>query len=163
MDRREMLKQSALLAGSVCLCRNMASQDPPVSTCCFTPEIEQDCLSYEKNSVIIDLDKTETLQTDGQAAYVDYPEMDARMIVIRLRKNKYRAFSRLCTHGGQALSYLPERKLLQCNSYNHSLFSLDGTVWKGPAPDAIRTYDLVLDHPLLEIFMEASVNERSNA
>ena len=153
MDRREMLKRSALLTGSVCLCRNVIGDDPPESTCCITPEIEKQCLIFKENSVIIDLDKTATLQKIGQAVYVDYPEKDAKMILVREKKKTYHAISRLCSHGGQALSYIPERRLLQCNSYNHSIFNLDGTVWKGPAPTAIRAFDVALADNKLEIFI----------
>ena len=153
MDRREMLIKSAMLAGSICICRSASADDLPESTCCITPEIEQECLTFKENSLIIDLDRTSTLQKIGQAVYVDYPEKDAKMIVVREKKNSYYALSRLCSHGGQALSYIPERKLIQCNSYNHSIFSLDGTVWKGPAPTDIRVFDLQLNKNKLEIFI----------
>ena len=45
MDRREMLKRSALLAGSICLCKTVGADDPPESTCCITPEIEKESLT----------------------------------------------------------------------------------------------------------------------
>jgi Rieske Fe-S protein len=153
MDRREMLKRSALLAGSVCLCRSVIGDDLPESTCCITPEIEKESLTFNENSVIIDLDKTSTLKKIGQAVYVDYPEKDVKMIIIREKHKRYHAVSRLCSHGGQALSYIPERNRLQCNSYNHSVFKLDGTVWKGPAPTAIPSFDIALDNNKLEIFI----------
>ena len=148
-----MLRRSALLAGSICLCRSTSADDLPESTCCITPEIEKESLTFNENSLIIDLGKTSTLQKSGQAVYVDYPEKNVKMIVVREKKNSYHALSRLCTHGGQALSYVPERKILQCNSYNHSIFSLDGTVWKGPAPTDIRAYGLMLEKNKLEIFV----------
>jgi nitrite reductase/ring-hydroxylating ferredoxin subunit len=153
MDRREMLQKSAVLVGSMCLCRSVSADDPPGSTCCFTPEIEPECLTFLENSLVIDLEKTATLQRNGQAVYVDYQEKDLKMIVVRVKKNRYYALSRLCTHGGQALSYVPERKVLQCNSYNHSIFNLDGTVWKGPAPNAIRSFELIAGNSRLEIFI----------
>ena len=151
MDRREMLQKSAMLAGSICLCRSISADDPPESTCCITPEIEQECLTFKENSLIINLEKTATLQKNGQAVYVDYPQKDLKMIVVRENKNRYYALSRLCTHGGQALSYVPERKILQCNSFNHSIFNLDGTVWKGPAPTAIRSFYIISGNKRLEI------------
>ncbi len=153
MDRREMLQKSVLLAGSICLCRSVGADDPPESTCCITPEIEKECLTFKENSVLIDLDKTSTLHKSGQAVYVDYPEKDVKMIVVREKKNSYYALSRLCTHGGQALSYVPERKMLQCNSYNHSIFTLDGTVWKGPAPTDIRSFEIISGTNSLEIII----------
>jgi Rieske Fe-S protein len=148
-----MLQKSAMLAGSICLCRSIIADDPPESTCCITPEIEQECLTFKENSIIIDLEKTSTLQKSGQAVYVDYPQKEVKIIVAREKKNRYYALSRLCTHGGQALSYVPERKMLQCNSYNHSIFNLDGTVWKGPAPTAIRSFDIISDNHILEILI----------
>ena len=153
MDRREMLQKSALLVGSICLCSNINADDPPESTCCFTPEIEQECLTFAENSIIINLGATKTLKKNGQAVYVDYPEKDIKMIVVREKRDKYYALSRLCTHGGQALSYVPQRNKLQCNSFNHSVFNLDGTVWKGPAPDAIRSFDIVSGSKSLEIII----------
>lgn len=152
MDRREMLIKSAMLAGSVCLCKSVSADDLPESTCCITPDIEPECLTFKEDSLVIDLDKTSTLQKVGQAVYVDYKEKDLKMIVVREKRNRYFALSRLCTHGGQALSYVPERNLLQCNSYNHSIFNLDGTVWKGPAPTAIRSFDIISGNKSLEIF-----------
>ena len=153
MDRREMLIKTALMAGSICLCRTAGADDPKVSTCCITPDIEPEALTFTENSVIVDLTMTSTLQKSGQAVYVDYPEKDAKMILVREKKNSYHALSRLCTHGGQALSYIPERKMLQCNSYNHSIFALDGTVWKGPAPDDIRVFEIESGKNTLEIFI----------
>ena len=146
-----MLQKSAMLAGSICLCRSIRADDPPESTCCITPEIEQECLTFKENSLTINLEKTSTLQKSGQAVYVDYPQKDLKMIVVREKKNRYYALSRLCTHGGQALSYVPERKILQCNSFNHSIFNLDGTVWKGPAPTAIRSFYIISGNKRLEI------------
>jgi Rieske Fe-S protein len=153
MDRREMLQKSAVLVGSMCLCRSVSADDPPESTCCITPEIEQECLTFKENGIIIDLRKTETLERNGQAVYVDYPDKDLKMIVVRVKRNRYHALSRLCTHGGQALSYVTERKLLQCNSFNHSLFNLDGTVFKGPAPEPIRSFKTILEDERLEILI----------
>ena len=142
-----------MLIGSICLCRSISADNPPESTCCITPEIEQECLTFKENSLIINLEKTSTLQKSGHAVYVDYPQKDLKMIVVREKRNRYYALSRLCSHGGQALSYVPERKILQCNSYNHSIFNLDGTVWKGPAPTAIRSFDIISGNKRLEIFI----------
>lgn len=148
-----MLQKSAMLVGSICLCSSISADDPPESTCCITSEIELECLTFKENSLIINLEKTATLQKNGQAVYVDYPEKNIKMIVVREKRNRYYALSRLCSHGGQALSYIPERKKLQCNSFNHSIFNLDGTVWKGPAPAAIRSFDIISGNKKLEIFI----------
>ena len=148
-----MIQKSAILVGSLCLCRSIRADDPIESTCCITPHIETECLTFKEHSIIIDLRKTQTLQENGQAAYVDYSEKELKMIVIREKRNRFHALSRLCTHGGQALSYVPERKKIQCNSFNHSLFNLDGTVWKGPAPAAIRSFAITQGRNKLEIMI----------
>lgn len=62
------------------------------------------------------------------------------IIIVHPEKNKYVVLSRFCTHGGQALSYVRQRGLLQCNSYNHSIFDLNGDVVKGPAPRPLKSY-----------------------
>lgn len=152
MNRRKMLQSSALLIGGACICNNTLGLDIPQSTCCFTPDIEPESLTKGEHSFIIDLTKAPSLAKKGNAVYVDNKEKEIRTILVRVKKNRFQAFSRHCTHGNQALSYIPERKLLQCNSYNHSLFDLDGSVWKGPAPDPIKVYPVKYDKNRLEIF-----------
>ena len=152
MNRRKMLKSSLLLTGGICICQNALGMDNLTSTCCFTPDIEPESLTKGEQSFIIDLKKAPSLAKKGNAVYVDNHEKGIRTIVVRVKKNNFLAFSRHCTHGNQALSYIPERKLLQCNSYNHSLFDLDGSVWKGPAPDPIKVYPVKYDKNRLEIF-----------
>jgi Rieske Fe-S protein len=147
-----MLQNAALLVGGVCLCKNALGLDIPQSTCCYTPDIEPESLTIGEHSFIIDLTKAPSISKKGNAVYVDNKEKEIRTILVRVKKNRFQAFSRHCTHGNQALSYIPERKLLQCNSYNHSLFDLDGSVWKGPAPDPIKVYPVKYDKNRLEIF-----------
>ena len=152
MNRRKMLKSSLLISGGVCMCHNTVGFDNPKSTCCYTPDIEPESVTHKKNSIIIDLLKASSLNQKGQAAYVDIKDGNLKIIVVRAKKNAFYALSRFCTHGRQAISYVSERKLLQCNSYNHSLFDLDGSVWKGPAPDPILTYPVEYSKDQLEIF-----------
>jgi Rieske Fe-S protein len=147
-----MLRNSMLIGSGICLCHNSWGLDNPKSTCCYTPDIEPESLTKSEQSFIIDLKKAPSLAKKGNAVYVDNHEKNIRMIVVRVKKNNFLAFSRHCSHGNQALSYIPERKLLQCNSYNHSLFDLDGSVWKGPAPDPIKVYPVKNDKNKLEIF-----------
>jgi len=138
--------------GGVCLCNRSFGQDTPQSTCCYTPDLEPESITYEKESLIIDLSKAPSLAQNGSAAYVDDEGKDVKIILVRAKKNSFYALSRFCTHGYQAISYVAERKLLQCNSYNHSLFDLDGSVWKGPAPKPIKVYPVEYKNNKLEIF-----------
>lgn len=152
MNRRKMLKSSLLISGGVCMCHNTFGFDIPKSTCCYTPDIEPESITQKNKSIVIDLSKAPSLEQKGQAAYVDSYDGNLKIIVVRAKKNAFYALSRFCTHGRQAISYVAERKLLQCNSYNHSLFDLDGSVWKGPAPNPILTYPVEYSKGQLEIF-----------
>jgi len=152
MNRRKMLHNSALLIGGVCLCKNALGLDIPQSTCCYTPDIEPESIKQMDKCINIDLSKAPSLAKKGHAAYVNSDDGNLKFIVVRVKKNEFYALSRFCTHGRQAISYVAERKLLQCNSYNHSLFDLDGSVWKGPAPDPIKVYPVKYKDNTLDIF-----------
>jgi len=135
------------------MCRQVLGFDDNLSTCCFTPDIEPESVSLNGDIIAIDLNKAHALSEDGHAAYVDIKEKDVRLIVIHVSKRKYYALSRHCTHGNQALSYIKERKLVQCNSFNHSAFELNGNVWKGPAPTPIQAYEVQLFKRELRILL----------
>ena len=152
MNRRKMLKSSMLITGGICMCQNSFGFDNPKSTCCYTPDIEPESITQNNKSIIIDLSKALSIAQKGDAAFVDSHDGDLKIIVVRAKKNVFYALSRFCTHGRQAISYVAERKLLQCNSYNHSLFDLDGSVWKGPAPEPIQAYPVEYRDGKLEIF-----------
>lgn len=151
VTRRKMIRQTALLTGNVCLCHNLLADKGRKSDCCYTPDIEPESMTINKDSIIIDLQKSNLLGEVGDAVYVDNEDKSIKIILAHVDNNTYVATSRLCTHGGQALSYIKERGLLQCNSYNHSIFELDGTLWKGPAPGPIKSYTVSLKNQLLKI------------
>ena len=151
MKRREMIRNTAFYLGGVCLCNNVSGQNDDIPPCCYTPDIEPESLIENKDSFIIDQTKAASIRKTGTAAYVDSNEKDIKIILVHAKRRLYYALSRLCTHGGQALSYIRERKLLQCNSFNHSLFELNGKVWKGPAPDTVKTYTVTLSGSKLRI------------
>ena len=151
MKRRQMIHQSAIMMGGVCLCNHVFGLDDNISSCCFTPDIEPESISVKDDIISIDLNIAKTLSENGNAAYLDIKEKDVRLIVIHKSKKRYYALSRHCTHGNQALSYVKERKMLQCNSFNHSIFELNGNVWKGPAPEPIKSYEIELSDGKLRI------------
>ena len=144
MTRREMIEAGALLAGSVCGCRAMSDPAAPRSTCCSTPDIEPESVTYGPGGLTIDLLKAPSLREVGSAAYVVNEARSLQLIVVHAQKHAYCVLSRLCTHGGQVISYNRDRRMLQCNNFNHSIFLLDGRVWKGPAEKPLRSYAVVL-------------------
>ena len=153
ITRRDMLKSSTLAAGGVCTCSAL-SVFGAQSDCCNTPHLELESYSIEENRVLIDLEKAASLAEAGNAAFIDKPEKNIQLIIVRPDDNKFVALSRFCTHGRQILSYNSHRRLLQCNSYNHSLFDLDGSVWKGPAPRPLDSFRVEKENQLVTIFLK---------
>ncbi|MFC2126373.1 ubiquinol-cytochrome c reductase iron-sulfur subunit [Bacteroidota bacterium] len=151
MNRREMLLKSSLLAGGFCTCSNIFGKDDPRSNCCFTPEIEPECLAFRDGKAIIDLDRTHTINEPGYAAFIIDEEKGIDIILVHADEGEFYALQRLCTHGGRSISYIHERGKLQCNNYNHSTFDLSGEVFKGPAPRSLVSYPVELNMNQLEI------------
>jgi len=143
MTRREMMQAGALLAGGVCGCRTAGDPAAPRSTCCDTPELEPESLTFGPGGLTIDLLKAPSLREVGSAAYIVHKDKSLQLIVVHAEKHRYCVLSRLCTHGGQVVSYNRQRGMLQCNNFNHALFDLNGSVWKGPAEKPLKAYSVV--------------------
>jgi len=151
MTRRELIGAGALLVGCVCGCRTGGDPTAPRSTCCSTPDIEPESVTYGPGGLTIDLLKTPSLREVGNAAYLVNEAKSLQLIVVHAEKQVYCVLSRLCTHGGQVVSYNRERGMLQCNNFNHAIFDLAGRVWKGPAEKPLRSYSVVLVEDALVI------------
>lgn len=151
ISRREMIHHSALLVGSVCMCHQAMGATEFKSTCCNTPNLEAESLEIGEKSIIVDLTKAPTLSEVGTAAFIINKEKSLDIIVVRAEEEKYFVLSRLCTHGRQVLSYVRKRGVLQCNSFNHSIFALNGQVVKGPAPEPLKSYPVTYSQGKLEI------------
>ncbi|MBN1999050.1 Rieske 2Fe-2S domain-containing protein [candidate division KSB1 bacterium] len=151
-SRREMIKITALAAGGLCTCRVFGAA-VKLSDCCNTPDLEKESYIIQENRIIIDLTKAPSLAESGHAAVISKPDRKIELIIVRSEENKFFALSRLCAHGRQILSYNRHRKLLQCNSYNHSLFHLDGQVYKGPAPTPLDSYKLETHQEKITVFL----------
>jgi len=145
MTRREMMGAGVLLAGGVCCgCRTAASSVTPRATCCSTPDVEPESVTFGPGGLTIDLLQAPSLRTVGSAAYVVNKDKALELIVVHAAAGRYSVLSRLCTHGGQVISYNRARGMLQCNNFNHSIFELNGSVWKGPAEKPLKSYSVVL-------------------
>ena len=151
MTRREMMGAGALLVSSVCGCRMGDDSTAPRSTCCSTPDIEPESVTYGSGGLTIDLLKAPSLRKVGSAAYVVNEARSLQLIVVHAQERTYCVLSRLCTHGGQVISYNRQRGMLQCNNFNHAIFLLDGRVWKGPAEKPLKSYAVVLVEDALVI------------
>ena len=144
MTRREMMGAGVLLVGGVCGCRTADDPTAPRSTCCSTPDVEPESVTFGPGGLTIDLLKAPSLREVGNAAYVVNEARSLQLIVVHAEADRYCVLSRLCTHGGQVVSFNRERGMLQCNNFNHAIFDLDGRVWKGPAEKPLKSYPVVL-------------------
>jgi Rieske Fe-S protein len=134
-----MIQASALLIGGACGCRS-TGESALRSTCCNTPDLEPESLMIDEGRLTIDLKQARCLAEVGNAAWITDESRGLKLILVRAARDEYCVLSRLCTHGAQTVSYNRERRLLQCNNFNHSNFGLDGSVVKGPAETPLRTY-----------------------
>ena len=145
MTRREMMEAGVLLVGGACCgCRTADDPAAPRSTCCSTPDVEPESVTFGPGGLTIDLHKASSLRGVGNAAYVVNKDKALELIVVYAATNRYCVLSRLCTHGGQVVGYNRQRGMLQCNNFNHSVFELNGSVWKGPAKKPLKSYPVVL-------------------
>lgn len=140
ITRREMIHTSALLLGGVCGCRMAGNAETPRSTCCWSPDLEAESLAIQQDRLTIDLAKAASLGEVGAAAWITDESRGLKLIIVRSGQDEYHVLARMCTHGGQTVSYNPKRRLLQCNNFNHSNFGLDGGVVKGPAETPLKSY-----------------------
>ena len=145
MTRREVMEAGMLLVGGTCCgCRMGDNPAAPRSMCCSTPDVEPESVTFGPGGLTIDLRKAPSLRGVGSAAYVVNKDKALELIVVHAAAGRYSVLSRLCTHGGQVVSYNRARGMLQCNNFNHSIFELNGGVWKGPAEKPLRSYPVVL-------------------
>jgi Rieske Fe-S protein len=116
----------------------------PRSTCCNTPDLEAASLTVEPDRLVIDLKKAPSLGEVGNAVYVTNEAKSLKLILVRAGRGEYFALSRMCTHGGQTISFNRKRGVLQCNNFNHSIFDLGGGIVKGPAETPLKSYPVTL-------------------
>jgi Rieske Fe-S protein len=144
-SRRAALRAGALLAGSGCVCA------ATTNTCCSTPVLPAECITYTETSAIIDLSKTDALGAAGTAANLIDENRKLDLILVRSGADRYHVLSGLCTHYPRPVSYNHARRVVQCNNFNHSTYELDGTVRKGPAPQPLRSYRVRRTEGRLEV------------
>jgi cytochrome b6-f complex iron-sulfur subunit len=141
MKRYEFLKQFAL-GGSVLFAV------PVILSSCSKDDDEPDSgqVPGPGNDVVIDLDAPafSALKNVGGYAY------QGDLIIIRSGESQYLAFSRLCTHQNCVVTYSHASGNLPCPCHG-SVFSVTGSVITGPAPRALKKYNVTLSGTQLTI------------
>ena len=126
---------------------------PPL--CCTTPEIPPASFTIQGAVLIIDLQRAPELRKSGAAVRVVDLERKVNLIVVHPAKNRFAALDRSCTHGGAQVVYNGHNQTVQCTSWGHSEFALDGTVLGGTAKRPVRAYGIRRAGDRLEIVLEA--------
>ncbi len=136
----------AAVAG-VCLCGLGACRRSDAKT----PVISRQYIEIASGRVSVDVEKVESLSRVGGSAKVVHPDLDDQILLIRVDKHGFVAVSNRCTHRGGEIIYIRKENRLVCTSYGRSVFLLSGSVVKGPASNALKTYRLVIIEGKLEI------------
>ncbi|MBK6284285.1 MAG: Rieske (2Fe-2S) protein [Draconibacterium sp.] len=72
------------------------------------------------------------------------------IIIIRSTDSVYVALSKVCTHQGCTVTYNSGNNNLPCPCHG-SLYTINGTVVNGPAPDPLKRYDVKKNGNILTI------------
>ena len=126
---------------------------PPL--CCTTPEIPPASFTIQGAVLTIDLQRAPELRKSGGAVRVVDLERKVNLIVVHPARNRFAALDRSCTHGGAQVVYNGRNQTVQCTSWGHSEFALDGTVLGGSAKRPVRAYEIRRAGDRLEIVLEA--------
>ena len=108
--------------------------------CCSTEEVPAGSFRIEGPLLTLDLAAAPPLKRPGSAARIVDLARGVNLIVVRDRKSRYAALERSCTHGGAQVAYNGKNETVQCTSWGHSEFALDGSVLGGSARKPLRSY-----------------------
>jgi Rieske Fe-S protein len=122
--------------------------------CCTSEELPQAAWSVEGARLLIDLGRAPALRKPGGAVKVIDLNRRLNLIVVHPQKNRFAALDRSCTHGGAQVAYNRHHGTVQCTSWGHSEFALDGAVLGGSAKRALRAYNVRRAGNRLEIMLE---------
>lgn len=140
MDRKEFFTK-ILLGGTV-----LFVAPAVIESCSKSALPAPSGTSGSSNPQTIDLSSPtySSLQTVGGYAYL------GNIIVIRTGQSSYAALSKVCTHQGCTVTYNSSANEVSCPCHG-SLFSITGAVVQGPAPVALKSYNVTVSGSTLSI------------
>ena len=152
-SRRDFLTKVGTI--SLCTCTGLMG----INACSMikgiseVPLLPDEAFTYSESELTVDLSKTSLLDNVGNAAKtsVSFANDELKLIIIQNDNDNYVVFSDKCAHGGRELNYLDHKKILQCSSFGHSEYNLDGQVLKGPAKNPLSVYIVKKENQLLRI------------
>lgn len=138
MERRKFFRDFAV-GGSLLL------SAPMIFNSCADDSAEGDPIN-DPSGITVDLNDAAfaNLKTVGGFAY------KGDIIIIRTSNSVYIALSKVCTHQGCTVTYNSSNNNLPCPCHG-SLYNINGTVINGPAPNALKNYNVSLSGNILTI------------
>ncbi len=135
-SRREFLQGGAalLVLPVLCACGG-ASGDATAATGPLAAPAASDAFVVDGRDVVITLARVPSLASDDSAAVL----LSARVIVVRVTADTFRAFSVECPHAGCGVSIVDRGRLL-CPCHG-SVFDFVGQRVEGPAPRGLTPLD----------------------
>jgi nitrite reductase/ring-hydroxylating ferredoxin subunit len=119
--------------------------------CCTTEEAPAGSFTVLGTTLTIDLTHLRSLARRGSAARVVDTGRGINLIVVRDSHGRFAALERSCTHGGAQVVYNGRNDTVQCTSWGHSEFALDGAVLGGSARKPLRRYPVAREGTKLRI------------
>jgi nitrite reductase/ring-hydroxylating ferredoxin subunit len=135
MNRRQFTKNSIILTGgvtivvaSVCSCSMMSGVSK-------MPTLDENLVNHVKQNLHVQLVNMESSMENGALKF----EKDGhKILVIKANNGRFLCYENRCTHGGRELNYIDNG--IQCSSFGHSKFTLEGTRIAGPAENDLTVY-----------------------
>ena len=152
MERRKFIKTSGTLIACTCAvggfnaCKAMSGVSK-------TPLAAESSYSYSEGKLTLDLTKNPELTKAGGSIKLEFEAKKElqKLLVANAGDQKYLVFTNKCTHGQREIEYLHDDNKLQCVSFGHSQYNVDGKVIKGPAPEALKKYEVETENNMLFI------------
>ena len=125
------------------------------TACCATPEAPPDSFRVEGGYILVDIRKVPSLGRKGGAAKIVDIDRNVNIIVVEPEKGRFAALERSCTHGGAQVVYNGINKTVQCTSWGHSEFALDGRLLGGSAKKPLPTHEARVEGTTVRIKLES--------
>jgi Rieske Fe-S protein len=157
MKRREFIKTTG--AGLVigCTCGAGINSCTMFSGISNTPVAPADSYHISPENVLeINLSKLPELSNKGGSVKltINPDGQEKKLLVFNTGRNKYKTFLNSCTHGGQELEYKHNKNIVQCVSFGHSKYDLQGNVLSGPAPEPVLIFETTTKNGQLHIQLD---------
>ena len=148
VNRRAFIKTTGVAIAGACACGMGVSGCGMILGKSNTPKAPEGSVNREDGKLLVNLAMIPQLQADGGSVKFSYEGEngeESKVIIARLKGDDYRAYANSCTHGHREIEYKPDKNMLQCVSFGHSKFDLDGNVLGGPAKGPLTIYEVALE------------------